>query len=279
MSQERPTQALRRRAQSAIIQSAIFDWKSGVVIALTIILTVFGGSGILDSGTGLTSWPWWYFSVGGAVAWLALVFSILFDPAANAKAVAELLRQDYNPAALRSQTTRERVNKALGYRARIAETIARARDGVLRDHLQDTAGQIDEWIANLYRVAQRVDDFETDDVIHQDLRSAPQALQNLQARLKSEGDPAVCEQIRETIQAKQQQLESLKRLESTMERAEYQMDSTVTALGTVYSQLLLIGAKDIDSGRAQRLREDIGEQVNMLHDLVSSVDEVYAHKA
>jgi hypothetical protein len=64
-----------------------------------------------------------------------------------------------------------------------------------------------------------------------------------------------------------------------MQKVDLQMDSTITALGTVYSQLLLLGTKDVDSGRAQRLRDNIGEQVDQLHDLVNSVDEVYAHRA
>ncbi len=278
MTEERPTQALRRRATAAILENAIFDWKSGVIIALTLVLTVFGGAGVM-SDKGLIGWPWWYFTIGGAVFWLALVISILTDPSANAKAVAELLRRDFNPVSLRSQVARERINKALSYRERIAETIARTREGVLREHLGSMAGQIDDWIANLYQLAQRVDTYEMDDVIHQDLKSVPLAMQNLTQKLRAEDDPSVQEQIRQTAQAKQQQWDSLKKLENMMEKAEYQMDSTITALGTVYSQLLLIGVKDIDSGRAQRLREDISEQVNTLHDLVNSVDEVYAHRA
>jgi len=50
-------------------------------------------------------------------------------------------------------------------------------------------------------------------------------------------------------------------------------------LGTVYSQLLLISAKDIDSGRAQRLREDIAEQVAALQSLQETLDEVYGSSA
>ncbi len=131
----------------------------------------------------------------------------------------------------------------------------------------------------MYHLATRLDTFESDTVIHQDLQAVPQAIQNLQAKLKTAGDQAVREQIQQTLAAKQQQLDSLRKLESMMQKASLQMDSTITALGTVYSQLLLIGVKDIDSGRARRLREDISEQVHQLHDLVSSVDEVYAHRA
>jgi hypothetical protein len=279
MTQERPTQTLRRRAQRAIIENAIFDWKSAVVIALTIMLAVFCSKNALGGGTGLTDWPWWYFMIGGAVAWLVLLISILTDPAANAKAVADLLRRDFSPATLRDEQARGWVEKALEYRQRITETIARTREGVLRDHLRDAAGQIDEWLSNLYLLAQRLDVYEADAVIRQDMRSVPLAIQNLQAKLKIEGDASVREQMQQTIESKKAQLANLSQLESTMQKAGLQMDSTLTAMGTIYSQLLLINMKDVDSGRAQRLREDITEQVKQLQDVVSSTDEVYHARA
>jgi len=36
--------------------------------------------------------------------------------------------------------------------------------------------------------------------------------------------------------------------------------------------------KDIDSGRAQRLREDIAEEIKSLHDVVQAMDEVYQYE-
>jgi len=270
MTYEQPQATLRKRAMRAIVENAVFDWKSGVVIALTILFTAF--SPIRDG------WRWYYLA-GGIVMWAALFVSIMTDPAANAKAVADLLLRDFDPKALHSGSAREPIEKALDYRQRIAEQIARTRDGVLRDHLRGTADQIDDWITNLYQLAQRLDTYDGNSVIRQDLQDAPRALQVLQTRLKNEDDASVKEQIQQNIQAKQQQLTSLKNLENMMEKAALQMESTTTALGTVYSQLLLIGVKDIDSGRAQRLREDITEQVTSLHELVSSVDEVYARRA
>ena len=37
-------------------------------------------------------------------------------------------------------------------------------------------------------------------------------------------------------------------------------------------------ATDVDSGRAERLRTDIKEQVDRLNDLVSSINEVYNYQ-
>jgi uncharacterized protein YoxC len=39
--------------------------------------------------------------------------------------------------------------------------------------------------------------------------------------------------------------------------------------------MLLIGARDTQGDKAQRLREDITEQVKSLQDLVQAMDEVY----
>jgi hypothetical protein len=60
-----------------------------------------------------------------------------------------------------------------------------------------------------------------------------------------------------------------------MERARLRLENTLTAMGTIYTQTMLVGAKDIDSGRAKRLREEIGEEVNELGDVLSAMDEVY----
>jgi len=276
MSQPNTRQTLRQRALKAMIESAVFDWKSAVILGLTLVLAFLVGDKIQ-----LFGWQsqWWHWVIGGVVGWGALIASMLTDPAFGARVVADMLRQDFDPARLHSKESQAKINKALEYRQRIAEAFGRARTNILPDDLKGLEGQIDDWIANMYTLATRLDAYEADDMIRQDLRSVPLAIKNLQAKFEGEDNEAIREQIQQTIRAKQQQIDSLKGLEDMMQKVDLQMDSTITALGTVYSQLLLLGTKDVDSGRAQRLREDIGEQVNQLHDLVSSVDEVYAHRA
>jgi hypothetical protein len=60
-----------------------------------------------------------------------------------------------------------------------------------------------------------------------------------------------------------------------MDRASYQLDSTISALGTIYSQLLLVGSKDEAGNRVNRLQDEISEQVQRLEDLSEVMDEVY----
>ena len=62
-------------------------------------------------------------------------------------------------------------------------------------------------------------------------------------------------------------------------KAAYQLDSTISALGTIYSQLLLVDTKEEQGNRINRLQEEISEQVYQLEDLAEAMDEVYKTSA
>jgi len=56
------------------------------------------------------------------------------------------------------------------------------------------------------------------------------------------------------------------------------LDSTLSSLGTIYAQMSLLGTKDVDSSRAQRLRQDIKDEVSGLQDTIDAMDEVQAQR-
>src|SRR5690606_5102090 len=95
-------------------------------------------------------------------------------------------------------------------------------------------------------------------------------------QLAQEQAPAVIREIEYNLNGLRRQLEAINQLESAMERARLRLENTITSMGTIYTQTMLVGAKDIDSGRAKRLRQEIGEEVNELGDVLSAMDEVYA---
>jgi hypothetical protein len=268
MTTDQPEANLRQRVQRALISNAIFDWRGGVIVAVSILLGFFGP----DLFPGAESW---YFLLGGAAAWGALTLSIIKDPEMGAQVADGLLRQKFEPTTLRSPESRERLIKAYDYRSRIAAALARTKPGVLRDHLEQTVNEIGDWIGNLFTLAQRLDTFEGDRTIQADLKTVPAAIQKDELRLKSTGDPSLKKQIEETLASRRSHLDALQNLQSTIERGRLQMDQTLSAMGTVYSQLLLMDAKDIDSGRYQRLRDDIADEVKGLHEVVDAMDEVY----
>lgn len=264
---------LRSRALRAMLSHAFFRWESAVTIAVFFIvlpaLTLFLGPSWLP-------WlPWWVWLLIGGVAETAIIWTSLSDETTAARVVAEMFRRQFDPHTLRQKSLRERVEKALAYRVRIEEVVRRTQKGLLRDHLTETARQITTWVEQVYLLAQRLDAYASDPVLKQDLRAVPLAIKNFRKRLETEDDEAVRAQLQETIAGKEAQWAHLQRLQNTMERAEYQLENTLAAMGTVYAQLQLMGAKDIDSGRAQRLREDIADQVAALQDVLETMDEVY----
>jgi hypothetical protein len=263
---------LRKRAFWAMVNHAFFRWESAVVIALTIVLTG------LDPLKSLSFWQPWYWAAFGLIAEALIFFTTLTDPEEGRKAVAAMLAQQFDPAAVENRALRNRIAKALEYREGIERAIQGARSGVLRSHLEDDARQVDQWLDHIYRLARRLDGYYRDGVIRQDMNSVPKAIKNFQARLKQEDDPAVRAQMAQTIAQKEAQWEALQRLQNTMEKAEFQLESTLTSLGTVYSQIRNIDAKDVGSGRAARLSRDISDQVTQLQDIEAAMEEVYAQR-
>jgi biopolymer transport protein ExbB/TolQ len=264
---------LERRARRAIFWHALWRWESAVILALSLVISSFLAMTAL---VGLFPWLWTYIALGaGFLAEVLIFVSSLTDEEDNARVVAAMLRDEYNPKRLRSLKLQAQLDKALEYRGLLANTARRARDGVLRDRLARATEPVDDWIEAIYRLATRLDAYERNQVLKQDLRSVPLAIKDFKQRLAEEGDPAVQQTLRNTIADKERQWEYLSKLQNTMENAEYQMESTLAALGTVYAQLQTIDLRAAEKGHADRLRQEIDEQVGQLQDLGEAMDEVY----
>jgi len=259
---------LERRAWRAMLSFAIFRLESALTIAATIVLTFL-------FRRPFPWWQQWYWVVIGVVAEALIIYTSLNDPAVAQKVVSDMLRGEFNARELPSSKYRDKVEKALEYRERIEGVIRQSRQGVLREHLQEDARRITEWVSNVFGLAKRLDAYENDEIIKRDMRSVQSAIKDFEARLRLEDDEAVCQQMREAIRSKKTHWDNLQRLQNTMEKAEFQLENTLSAMGTVYAQLQLIGAKDVDSSRARHLREDISEQVKALQDIAEAMDEVY----
>ncbi len=271
MASTRSKDTLRARALGAMLSHAFFRLESALTIALTIVL-------IFLYPEPFYWWRWWYWLALGLAGEALIVVSSLGDAATSAQVVADMLRQSCNPAEIHTPALREQVERALEYRRRMAEAMAGAPSGPLREHLQDTTTGIADWITNIFNLARRLDTYAGDDLIRSDRSRVQSELRSLEARLQGEEDEATRAELEEALRGKQLQRENLERLQNTMERAEVQLEATLTALGTVYSQLLLAGARDVDSSRSRRVVESIREQVASLNDLLAAMNEVYGRE-
>jgi hypothetical protein len=264
---------LEQQATRAILTRSIYRWESAVIIALTLGLAVLSLAGIIPSL--FPFWRWWFWLVLGVAGEAALVWSSLKDPGFRAGAVAEMFREKFHAQEIQDKKLRGQVEQALEYRDRIDEAIGKAREGALRDHLQDVSQGVTNWVASVFQLAKRLDAYAADETIRRDLQAVEPAIQKLKERLAQEDDDTVKRQISQAVAQRQIQRDNLRKLENVMERAEFQLESTLTAMGTVYSQMILLSAADVASGRGQRLQQDIADQIQSLQDVVQTMDEVY----
>lgn len=265
-----PSEKARQRAFGAMLSHAFFRFESAVTVAMTIVL-----SGVPALRQPLPWWDWSYWLILGLVAETIIVLMTLLDAELRKQIVREAFRQQFDARKLRSSQLRKQVEEALDYRESILDEIEREEDARLDDHLRVMARGLDDWITQIYRLAQDLDAYWQDKLIARDMRLVPAALEGLKKELASERTSSVQKQIRQVIVAKQAQWNTMKNLRDTSARARLQLENTLSAMGTIYSQVLLLGVKDVDSGRAQRLQKEVTWQVTSLQDIATTMDEVY----
>jgi hypothetical protein len=251
-----------------MLSYAVFRLESALTIALTILL-------VFLMPRPFEWWQWWMWPTLGLVAEGLIIYTSLTDPQTGRQVVSTMLRQHFAPGSLRTPAIRQRMEQALDYREQIERAVRQREEGILRDHLRDTTARIDDWLAHMLDLARRLDRYTQDPVVARDKVDAPKELARIRRRLEREGDSSVRDQMQEAIQQRERQQANLEQLENTMERAEFRLEETLAALGTLYSQLLLLDAGAVDSGRTQRLREEIASQVAALQDTIEAMDEVY----
>jgi hypothetical protein len=261
---------VRNRATGAVITNALFRWESLVTIALTAILFLFVPA----------PFPWWqpwFWIVAGLIAEAALVVSAVTDPEASAEAVAREFENKYDMRQVKSAVSRKRLDDALEYRRNMLK-LSERHSGAMRVQLQQTIADVNDWIGQMYDLALHIDSFEGNELVERDRRMVPQQLEKVQIRLRNETDAGVQRDLQEQADRLQLQLDNLNATANSVKRAEIQLDSTLSSLGTIYAQMSLLGAKDVDSSRAQRLRQDIRDEVTSLQDTIDAMEEVQAQR-
>ena len=119
---------------------------------------------------------------------------------------------------------------------------------------------------------------EENELVERDRKMVPQQLEKTRIRLERERNPAVKQDLEQQVRQLEQQLINLEATANSVKRAEIQLESTLSSLGTIYAQMSLLGTKEVDSARAKRLRLEIQDEVAGLQDTIEAMDEVHAQR-
>lgn len=267
---------LEKRVQRKFVEHALFRWESAVIVGLTVFLSALAA---LLGDIGFVPHPGWILAAG-TLAEAGLIASSLTDKQLYQKVMAAALRRDFDSKTIADRRLRLQFEEALDYRTRIENAIQEQPDGLLKDELFNTFGQIDDWLEHIYNLTQKLSRYrQRQQKISQDKARAQQRIEDLQTEFIGEDDPAVKKQMMATVQSLKRQLDTLAGVENAMQRAQLQIDNSLAHLGTIYSQTLLMNAREIDSGRANRLRQEIAEEVTELGEVLLAMDEVYTAEA
>jgi hypothetical protein len=263
---------IRQRAFGAILRSAVFSWQTAVTAVIT------GGLFFLmPELANIPGWqPWFWLALGG-VAEAAFIISNLTDPEAATRAVSREFEEKFDLSQIKSPVSRQRLQSALEYRRNMM-TLAGRHQGAMRTSLNQTIADITDWIGHMQSLAQHIDGFDSNELVDRDRKMVPQQIEKTQIRLQRESDPAVRRELEMQLQQLQQQYQNLEATASSVKRAEIQLESTLSSLGTVYAQMSLLGTKEVDSSKAQRLRLEIQDEVASLQDTIAAMDEVQSQR-
>lgn len=264
------TDNLRRRALGTILTNAIFSWQLALTILFTVLLFIL-------APTPFEFWQSWYWLVAGLVASGIYIGAAISDPEAAQNAIAQQFERQFDLGSIRNRTSRERLRDALEYRRNMFTLAKRAR-GALRTSLMHTIEDVNTWIAHMYDLAQHIDAFEGNQLVERDRRQVPQRIERTRMKMEREQDPDVRRDLERQLNQLEQQLTNLDATANGIRRAQIQLESTLSSLGTIYAQMSLLGSKEVDSGRAQRLRLEIQDEVAGLQDTIDAMDEVNAQR-
>lgn len=257
---------IRQRATSAVLQKALFSWQIGLTLIFTLLLFAIGP-------TPFEFWQDWFWLLGGGLAGAAFVIGTLTDEDAVQEAIARQFEQQFDLTKIKNRTSRKHLNDAMEYRRNMT-VLAKRANGALRTSLLQTVDDVNQWIAHMYDLAEHIDAFASNDLVERDRRVVPQQLERTRIRMEREQAEAVKAELARQVNQLEQQLIHLEATRQNIRRAEIQLETTLSSLATVYAQMALLGAKEVDSGRAQRLRLDIHDEITGLQDTIDAMEEV-----
>ncbi|MBE2220727.1 MAG: hypothetical protein IAF02_04260 [Anaerolineae bacterium] len=264
---------LEKKVLKAHVENAFFRWESAVTIAATLLSMVGFALAGNPSASAVSL-------LVGSIIEGVIVASSLTDKELKRKVENELTRRKFDIKKIEDKHLQAQFLQAQDYQKRIEIAIDEQSDSLLKDELIQTSVQMDDWLDNIYNLAEKISRYRRrQERITLDKNQAWRRIKELQTKYEFEGDPAIKNQVDTTIKALQQQYNILDSVENTMQRAELQLENSLAQLGTIYSQAILVDAKDIDSSRARRLRQEISEEVTELNDVLLAMDEVYAQES
>ncbi len=259
---------MKTKLKFALVQQALLRWENAVLIALAILLTAF-------MPQPFDFWPIWGWGVLALIGVIAITISSLGEPAVQSAAIDDLLYAEYDPNQIKTPSVRASFMQGLKYRSNIDLMIKDTADGVVKTRLSDLSDKVSQWTSYIYQLARMLDDYQRDPMLSKDPAAIQAEMARVQSGMNSQTNAGVLQESKNLIASKQKYLQTSEELKQKMQAASMQLEQSLDAMGTIYTQLKLLETRDLDSINTQAIDHDIDEQVNRMGDLIDGLQKAY----
>lgn len=259
---------MKRKLEFALIQQALLCWENAVIIAMAILLSAF-------FPRPFSFWPAWGWGMLALFGVAAITLSSLGAVETRAAAMEGILYQEYNPAEIKTPAIRTVFLQSLKYRSTIEQMISATPEGIIRVRLNDLADKVKQWIAYIYQLARMIDHYQRDPMLRRDPKAIQAELARIQAALQNETNPNLISESRNLEASKRKYLHTTEALEDKMRAARMQLEQSLDAMATIYTQLKLLETRDLEGVNALAIDHDIDEQVSRMGELIDGLQKAY----
>ena len=153
--------------------------------------------------------------------------------------------------------------------------IAQTPDGVIKTRLNDLADKVKQWTAYIYELARMLDDYQRDPMLHKDPAAIQAEMIRIKAGLARQTSQDLIDESKNLIASKQKYLQTSEALKDKMQAAAMQLEQSLDAMATIYTQLKLLETRDLENVNTQAIDHDIDEQVTRMGDLIDGLQKAY----
>jgi hypothetical protein len=251
-----------------------FIRKDTVLFATILFMVLLNWlSNIITQGLFGFTFPWALIVIGGILIAVVDDIAKIFFAEGASKAGSRNTARENKPA-----KTPSMMEMQMAQVHRYQQDMSQLAKTAKSERIKALAVQFDDWVVAIERMAGRIDAFRQNATIQHDLEAVPKSISKIQAQLAGEQNDRMRAQLQHTLSLRQNQLESLQKLERTIEAAEIQMESSVAVLGTIYSQALASQSTNqiVDFSH---LTTEAQEQTHALNDYLETLEEVRLGRA
>lgn len=260
---------LHKKAQAAALQYAIFRWESAVVLAGTLLLTVF-------LSRPFPWWPGWAWPALGAIALAAVIFSSLTDADTGAKVLQQLLEEQLDPSLIKDEALRGQLLAAFTPLLRLEAHRLDLPPGPVKTHTEALTPLLTEWVGQYFQLLRYLDTHRRDFRIEQRREQVHEEIKTLAARRRFERDPQMLTRLDEGMEDLGRDWHTLRLLNAELRLATAQLSRQLQAFTAAIEEVRELQTQThLLEEHAAQLQGDIQEQTARLNQQVARIHVTY----